>query len=69
MRKRAGMKLSLIRGPDHDRRIREVLQESNRSSVYKVYDNVIYAKKKRKLRCCELPALYLLMLYYVVCDY
>ncbi len=36
--------------------------------MYKVYDNIICAKKKRKLRCCELPALYLLMLNYVVRD-
>jgi hypothetical protein len=31
----------------HDRRICELLQESSRSSMYKVYDNVIYAKDKK----------------------
>jgi hypothetical protein len=62
-------RFSLTRGRGHDGHIREVLQESSRSSMYKVCDNVIYAKKKRKLRYCMLPAIYLLMLDYVVRDY
>jgi hypothetical protein len=45
----------------HDKRIREVLQESSHSSMYKVYDNVIFVRKEKKLRCCELPALYSLV--------
>ncbi len=69
MWKRPGKKLSLIQGRDHDGRIREVLQESSHPSMYNVYDYVIYSKRKRKLRCCELPALYLLMLDYVFRDY
>ncbi len=64
MLKRAGKRFSLTRGRGHDRRIHEVLQESSHSSMYKVYDNVINAKKKGKLRCCKL-----LMLDYVVRDY
>ncbi len=31
----------------HDRRICKVLQESSHSSMYKVYDNVTYAKEKK----------------------
>ncbi len=46
MRKRAGKMLSLIQGRDHDRCIPEVLQDSGRSSMYKVYDNISYAKRK-----------------------
>jgi hypothetical protein len=69
MWKRAGKRFSLTRGQGHDGLICKVLEESSRSSMYEVYDNVIYAKKKRKLRCCEFPAIYLLMLDYNVRDY
>ncbi len=48
MWKRAGKRSSLAQGQDHDRHIREVLQENSRSSMYKVYDNVTFAKKRRK---------------------
>ncbi len=44
------------RGRAHDGRIREVLQEDSRSSMYKVYDFVIYVREKKKPRCRELPA-------------
>ncbi len=67
--KRAGNRFSLTRGRGHDGHIRQELQESSHSSMSKVYDNIIYAKKKRKLRHCELLAIYLLMLDYVVRDY
>jgi hypothetical protein len=56
MWKRAGKRFILTQGQDHDRRIREVRPESGCSNMYKVYDNVICAKEKKKLRCCELPA-------------
>ncbi len=46
--KRAGKRFSLGRGRGHDGRIREVLQEDSRSSMYKVYDDVTYAKKKKE---------------------
>ncbi len=45
---RAGKRFSLARGRGHGRRIREVLQEDSRSSMYKVYDNVTYAKMKKE---------------------
>ncbi len=54
--KRVGKRICLTRGQSQDGRIREVLHESSRSSMYKVYDNVIHKKKRRKLGCCELPA-------------
>jgi hypothetical protein len=69
MWKRAGKRFSLTRGRGHDGCIREVLQESSRSSMYNVYDSVIYAKREKKLRCCEFSALYLLMIDYVAHDY
>jgi hypothetical protein len=62
MWKRAGMRFSQIRGQGHVRRIREVLQEDSCLSMYRVYDNVTYAKKKRELKCHMLLALYLLTL-------
>jgi hypothetical protein len=67
--KRNGKRFSLTRGRGHDGRIREVLQESSCSSMYKVYDNVIYMRKKEKLRCCELPALYSLVPDYCIYDH
>ncbi len=48
MWKRAGKEFSLARGQGHDGCIREVLQEDSRSSMYKVYDNVTYAGKKKE---------------------
>jgi hypothetical protein len=53
----------------HDKRIRKVLQESSHSSMYKVYDNVIFVRKEKKLRCCELPALYSLVPDYFFHDH
>ncbi len=47
MWKRAGKRFSLTRGRGYDGRIREVLQESSRSSTYKVYANVICKKEKK----------------------
>jgi hypothetical protein len=47
MWKRAGGRFSLTRGQGHDGRIREVLQDGSHSSMYKVYDNVIYAEEKK----------------------
>ncbi len=44
--KRDGKRLNLTRGRGQDGHIREVLHESSRSSMYKVYDNVICMKKK-----------------------
>jgi hypothetical protein len=61
MWKRAGKRFSLTRGRGQDGRIREVLQESSHSSMYKVYNNIIYVEKRRTLRCCVLPALCSLM--------
>ncbi len=69
MWKRAGKRFSLTQGRGHDGRISEVLRESCRSSMYKVYDNVIYVRKNKKLRCCELPAFYPLMPDYFVYDH
>jgi hypothetical protein len=46
MYKRAGKTLSLTQRQGQDGRIREELQESSRLSMYKVYDNTIYVKKK-----------------------
>ncbi len=69
MWKRAGKRFSLTQGRGHDGRIREVLQESSRSSMYKVYDYVIHERKKKKLSCCELPALYSLVPDYFVHDH
>jgi hypothetical protein len=48
MWKRVGKKLSLTRGRGQDGRIREVLQESSRSSMYKSiqYCNVIHIKEE-----------------------
>jgi hypothetical protein len=47
MWKRAGKRFSLTRGQGYDRRIREVLQESSGSSMYKVYENVTYVRKEK----------------------
>ncbi len=69
MWKRAGKRFSLIRGRDHDRHFCEVLQESSRSTMYKVYNNVIMLKEKKKLTRCESPAFCLLILDYVVVDH
>jgi hypothetical protein len=47
MRRKAGKRFSLTRGQGHDGHIHEVLQESSRSSMYKLYDNVICVKEKK----------------------
>ncbi len=62
MWKRAGKGLSLIGGQGHDGRIHEMLQEDSRSSMYRVYDDITYAEKKRELRCNVSPVLYSLTL-------
>jgi hypothetical protein len=43
--KRVGKRLSLTPGQGQDGHIHEVLQEDSRSSMYKVYDNVIQMRK------------------------
>jgi hypothetical protein len=56
MWKKTGKRFSLTRGRGHDGHIHEVLQEDNRSSMYKVYDYVIHVREKERPRCRELPA-------------
>jgi hypothetical protein len=61
MLKGVGKRFSLIQGRGHDGSIRKVPKEDSRSSTYRVYDDVTYAKKKRELKCHVSPAVYLLM--------
>jgi hypothetical protein len=55
MGKKAGKRVSQIQEWGYDRRIREVLWEDSRSSMYRIYDNVIYVKKKgsRDVMCYQ----------------
>jgi hypothetical protein len=68
MWKRAGKRLSLIRGRGHDGRIREVLQEDSRSSMYRIYDDIAYAKKKKGTKMSCVACIILLMLDYNIHD-
>jgi hypothetical protein len=54
MWKRVGKRLSLTRGRGQDGRICKVPKENSHSSMYKIYNNVIHMKRRRKLGCCKL---------------
>jgi hypothetical protein len=47
MWKRANKRFSLTRGRGHDKRIREVLQEESRSSMYRIYDDITYVEQEK----------------------
>jgi hypothetical protein len=64
MWKRTGKKLSLTQERGPEGRIREVLQEDSRSSMYKVYDCMIVSGKLLGVVCSISP-----MLDYVARDY
>jgi hypothetical protein len=56
MWKEVGKRLILTQGRGQDGRIRKVLQESGRSSMYKVYNNVIPRKEEGDwdvVSCCK----------------
>ncbi len=46
MRRRTSRRFSLTPERGHEGRIREVLQEDSRSSMYKVYDYIVYVKEE-----------------------
>jgi hypothetical protein len=69
MWKRAGKRSSLAWERGHEEPIREELQEDSRSSMYKVFENITYVKRRKKTECHELPILYLLMFDHAILDY